>query len=101
MLSNGADPATANDMITKDFTGATALNNTTFDFRITYESGDDGVQGFTFLMTQVGGPRDSTLVYDVNNPLNGQTPTGGLTPSRSRPMQGHCLTPPIKLRRRI
>ena len=77
MLSNGADPITVDDMTSIDYTGATALNNTTWDFSITYESGDDGVQGFSFEMTQVGGARYfGTLAYDLNNPLNGQTPTG-------------------------
>lgn len=77
MLSNGADPAGVADMTSIDYAGGTALNNTTWNFSITYESGDDGVQGFTFVMNQVGGAGDSgTLFYDLNNPLNGQTPTG-------------------------
>ncbi|MGI9289662.1 MAG: VPLPA-CTERM sorting domain-containing protein [Gammaproteobacteria bacterium] len=76
MLSNGADPAGASDMATINHGGATALSGTTWDFTVTYESGDDGLQGFTFEIVQDGGPGTGTLVYDLGNPLNGQTPTG-------------------------
>jgi len=76
MLSNGANPITAPDITTNGLGNASALNNTTWDFSINYESGDDGDQGFTFVMNQVGGSGTGTLVYDVNNPLNGLTPTG-------------------------
>ena len=76
MLSNGANPITAPDITTNGLGNATALNHTSWDFTITYESGDDGVQGFTFAMNQVGGTGSGTLVYDLNNPLNGLTPDG-------------------------
>ncbi|MGI9289663.1 MAG: VPLPA-CTERM sorting domain-containing protein [Gammaproteobacteria bacterium] len=77
MISNGAAPAGEDDMDSIDYTGATALNGTLWDFTLSYESGDDGVKGFSFQMSEVDGrPLNSgTVVYDVDNPLNGETPT--------------------------
>lgn len=93
MLSNGDDPWTGNNLTTNDFTGATALNGITWDFSITYESGDDGVQGFTFVMNEVDGSRTGSLVYDVNNPLNLQTPTGAFNAIMIEAFAGELLDP--------
>ncbi len=78
MLSNGAEPITSADITTKNIGNATQLNNVTWDFSISYESGNDGVQGFTYTLTDVayGGSTTETLTFDVNSPLNGLIPTG-------------------------
>jgi hypothetical protein len=78
MVSNGADPITAANIRTADLGTALALNGDTFDFSLSFENGDSGPQGFTFtLVRTAGGPAlNSTLVYDVANPINGQTPIG-------------------------
>ena len=75
MISNGSDPITASTIITANLGTASSLNAQSWDFSLSYESGDDGVQGLTFTLDD-GNGTISSLVYDVNNPIAGLTPTG-------------------------
>lgn len=88
MLSNAAARPSARDLTTAGLGNARQLNGLLWDFSVSYESGDDGARGFTFTMgsddyrrgrgpgNSPAKPYSSTLLFDVQNPLNDITPWG-------------------------
>ncbi|MEE4184870.1 MAG: VPLPA-CTERM sorting domain-containing protein [Gammaproteobacteria bacterium] len=94
MLGTGAAKPTARDMTTAGLGTAGELNGMQWDFKISYESGDDGARGFTFSMAQgdyrraidpgypvaraaaVSQPYVSTLLFDAKHPLTDSGPLG-------------------------